>query len=79
MAQEHDRLASLLFPEGGGSKLVNFKLFRGQRDAVSEEAIKNEIHSAFVQAWVTKTARTVTELPRSEGRKVNVVEMVKNL
>lgn len=79
MAQEHDRLASLLFPEGGGSELVNFKLFRSRRDAVSVEDVRDEIHGALLQAWVAKTICGVTEVPRTEGKKVNVAELAKNL
>lgn len=76
MAQERDKLASLLFPEGGGAKLVNFKLLRVGGDAVSEAFVRDEVHSALVQAWVTKKADTRTEFPRSSATRVNVQEMV---
>lgn len=79
MAQEHDRLTSLLFPKGSDSKLVNFKLFRSRRDAVSEEAVRDEIHGALLQAWVMKTVTPVHTVPLTEGKKVNVAELAKNL
>ena len=79
MTQERDKLATLLFPEGGGVELINFKLHRSSGDAVSEQFVRDEIHSAFVQAWVTKQARTVSEFDRSGASKVNVAEMVERI
>jgi len=79
MTQERDKLAKLLFPEGGGAELLNFKLFRGQGEAVSASLVRDEIHTAMVQAWVTNQAETRTDFPRSGRARVNVAEMVERL
>ncbi len=79
MAQERDKLESLLFPREGGAQLVNFKLHRSAGDAVSEAFVRDEIHSALVQAWVTGQARTESDFPRSTAQPVDVRAMVARL
>lgn len=46
-AKEKDGIDAFLF--GENMELVDFKCFRGDRPNVSEDDIKKEIHSAFVQ------------------------------
>lgn len=79
MTLEHDKLTSLLFPAGEGMKLANFKLFRSAGNPVSESHIRQEIHSALFQAWVSKTAKPVHEFPLSDAPKVNVAEMLERI
>ena len=79
MAHEHDKLASLLFPKGGGSELLNFKLLRTAGDPVPESFVRDEVHSALMQAWVTKRADTRSEFPRFTGARVNVADIVSRL
>lgn len=78
MTQERDKLAMLLFPEGG-SKLLNFKLHRSSGEDVSEQFIRDEIHSAFTQAWVTKQARTTDQFIRSDAAPVDIIGMVERI
>ncbi|WP_426036547.1 hypothetical protein [Brevundimonas sp. DC300-4] len=79
MTQERDKLATLLFPEGGGAELMNFKLHRSSGEAVSEQFIRDEIHSALTQAWVTRQAKTTNQFRRSGATSVNIAEMVERI
>jgi hypothetical protein len=74
--KEKDGLDALLFQEG--IDLVDFKCFRGDRQDVSPEEIKEQIHSAFMQRRMKRA--TVSDSPPSTGvKRVNVREFLKGL
>lgn len=76
---EHDKLASLLFPKGEGETLSNFKLLRMNGDVVSPAFVREQVHSALVQAWVSKRADTRFDFPPSGAKTIDVAEMVERL
>ena len=74
--KEKDGLDALLF--GEGVELVNFKCFRGDREDVSEDDIKTEIHSALMQKRMQRAV--VSKDPPSTGAiRVNVKDFLKDL
>jgi hypothetical protein len=69
LAQEHDKLASLLFPDSGVRKLVNLKLFRGDADVVKPDELREEVRSALVQVWKLRTTKGSDVFVEADGFK----------
>lgn len=74
--KEKDGLDALLF--GEGVELVDFKCFRGDREDVSEDDLKTQIHSALMQKRMSRA--TVSNDPPATGvTRVNVRDFLKAL
>lgn len=73
-----DPLAVLLFGSQGRT-LLNLKLLRGDASDVSEQDLRDEVHSALLQVQM-KTADTHSRFPASADRtSVDVCELEKAL
>ena len=57
-AKDGDGLDALLFSES--AELVDFKCFRGDRDDITEDDIRREIHSAVVQRKMGRASASST-------------------
>lgn len=73
---EKDGLEVFLFSKG--SELLDFKCFRGDRDDISEEDIRKQIHSAFMQREMGR-AVVSKEPPSQKVQTVNVKDFVEGL
>ena len=78
MAQEHDKMSSLLFSDEQG-ELGNFKLLRTAGEAVPAQFVREQLHSAMFQAWKAKTAETRADFRRSDATPVDIAGMVATL
>lgn len=75
-AREVDGLDALLFSES--AELVDFKCFRGDRDDITEDDIRREIHSAIMQRKMGRAS--VSSAPPQTGvASMSVKEFVKGL
>lgn len=74
--KEGDGLDGFLFSES--AKLEDLKCFRGDRDDITEDDVRTQIHSAFMQRKMKRA--TVTADPPSWGvEPMDVREFVANL
>jgi hypothetical protein len=76
-ANEKDGLDALLFGTEG-TELVDFKCFRGDREDISEDDIKEQIHSALMQKKMGR-AMVSTTAPRPDVAPVSVSQFVRGL
>jgi hypothetical protein len=76
-AKERDALDVLLFGTDG-TELLDFKCFRGDRPDVSEDEIRDQIHSAIMQKRM-KRATISADPPRPDVPRTNVREFVQDL
>jgi hypothetical protein len=76
VAKEKDGIDAFLFAEG--TELLDFKCFRGDRTNVSEDDIKAEVHSAFMQRKM-KRAVISSEPPKNGVAAQNVRDFVGEL
>jgi hypothetical protein len=72
---ERDGIEGVLF---GDTELLDFKCFRGDRTDVSEDDIKQQIHSAFMQRKM-KQAVISADAPCPDVPLQNVREFVRDL
>lgn len=74
--KEKDGLDALLF--GEGVELLNFKCCRGDREDVSADDIKQQIHSALMQRRMDRA--WVSDAPPTPGvKRINVRSFVADL
>ena len=76
MPKEKDGLDALRF--GKGVELVDLKCFRGDREDVSEDEIKQQIHSAFMQKRMNR-AVIAHDAPRPSVPPIDVQKFVSEL
>ncbi|MEQ1929647.1 MAG: hypothetical protein ABL957_03825 [Parvularculaceae bacterium] len=77
-AKENGALESLLFGSDGAG-VADFKCFRGDRDDVSEDDLRDQIHSALMQKRM-KRASISKDAPRKAPIvSQNIREFVKGL
>jgi len=75
-AKERDGLDAFLFSES--AELVDIKCFRGHRDDISEQDVRDQIHEAFMQQRL-KRAVVSSQPPSMEVPQVNVRDFVADL
>lgn len=76
-ARETDGIDAVLFGEGR-AELLDFKCFRGDRVDITEDDIRKEIHSAFMQRKMSRAVCSA-EPPKANVAAQNVRDFVKSL
>jgi hypothetical protein len=74
--KEKDGIDAVLFADG--VELLDLKCFRGDRQDVTEEEIKAQIHSALMQKKM-KRARVSDRAPSPDVSRVNARELLSEL
>lgn len=77
VAQDKDGTDAFLF--GEGMELLDFKCFRGDRANVTEDDIRKEVHSAFMQRKMKRAVISGTPPTPPVAVAQNVREFVKDL
>ena len=73
---KEDVVETFLF--SSDTELVDFKCFRGDKDDISEEELRQQIHSAFMQKKMGR-AKITTTAPKPKAVPVNVKDFVASL